>query len=164
MRFDGQSMSTTSIESSKNAEDPTNDSKDHFYMRLAGVWAERSTCFRGSVGCVFIDDSGYVLSSGYNGAPRGLPHCTQVGCLEYDGHCVRSVHAEMNAIVFAARQGVSLVGSRVFTTTRPCIRCTVMLIQVGVKEIIWRDEYLTESSVSANQWLGQAGIVSRRLV
>lgn len=159
MSSSGSSTLTTSIESSMSDE---ND-KDRFYMHLAEAWALRSTCLRGNVGCVFVDDSGYVLSSGYNGAPRGLPHCDQVGCLEYDDHCVRSVHAEMNAIIFAARQGVSLVNSRVFTTTRPCIRCTGMLIQVGVKEIIWRHEYVTESSVSANQWLNQVGITSRRL-
>lgn len=104
-------------------------------MAIAGLWADRSTCLRGSVGCVIADNRGVILSSGYNGAPAGAPHCEEVGCLIEGGHCVRAVHAEVNAVAAAAQRGVSLSQSWAYVTVRPCLRCTYLLIGAGVKHI-----------------------------
>ena len=99
-------------------------------MDLATTWSKRATCLRGQYGAVYVDKDNHVLASGYNGAPRGVAHCTDtrrtrdlyemhdgewlspMGCLMEDNHCIRAVHAEMNGIIQAVRTGVSLVGSR----------------------------------------------------
>src|SRR5690242_20072701 len=110
-------------------------------MQLAEVWKARSTCPRGQVGCVVVSQDGYVLTSGYNGAPRGLPHCYEHGCIMDDHHCVRAIHAEMNAFIQSSRQGVSLQGGILYTTKRPCVRCCIALIQAGVKHVVFREAY-----------------------
>lgn len=110
---------------------------DDTFIKIARIWATRSTCPRRSVGCVITDAAHTVLVSGYNGAPRGVPHCSDVGCLMNGSHCIRAVHAEQNAICQAARTNVSLVGASVYTTCRPCRTCLNLLIQVGISEIIF---------------------------
>lgn len=138
---------------------------DGFYVALAELWASRSTCVRAAVGCVITDANGFVLSSGYNGAPSGVQHCTDVGCLlDPDGHCVRSVHAEMNAIITAAKTGVPLAGGTIYTTTRPCVRCTVALIQAGIKTIVWKKHYKSESEVLAETLLADTDVEIRGII
>ena len=128
-------------------------------MAMARTLARRSTCLRGKVGCVVTTPDGFVLSTGYNGAPKGLPHCDQVGaCLLQGGHCVRSVHAEMNAIITAAREGVSLNGGFVYTTTRPCYRCAVAIIQAGLTYVVFESPYHGDDHVTVIDLLHKAGI------
>ena len=127
-------------------------------FELAYAWRKRSTCLRGQVGCVAASPDGRVLASGYNGAPHGMAHCLDVGCLMEAGHCIRSLHAEMNLIITAGRFGVSLVGAIVYTTTRPCLRCTVALIQAGVKGVVYDQPYHTDDPALAMELLSSAGI------
>lgn len=108
---------------------------------VAEAWALRSTCLRGSAGCVITTPSGGVLSQGYNGAPRGLPHCTEAGCLIENDHCIRTVHAEMNAIIWAANQGIALDGGVLYSTVRPCIRCAVAVVQAGISCVYYDQPY-----------------------
>lgn len=140
----------------------TRPSADETFLGLAKVWRTRSTCIRGQVGCVIVNVDGYVLTSGYNGAPRGMPHCYEVGCLMDGGHCVRAIHAEMNAIVQAAREGISLVGAMLYTTKRPCLRCSVALIQAGISRVIYVEDYETDDAETAIAMLTYAGISTRR--
>jgi dCMP deaminase len=110
-------------------------------LDLTEVWSRRGTCDRLRVGCVIANADHHVLSSGYNGAPRGLPHCDDVGHLMIEGHCVRTIHAEANAVIQAARTGVSLLGATAYVLYRPCLRCALMLVQAGVFEIVYRRPY-----------------------
>lgn len=95
------------------------------------------------VGCVFVSREGHtILSTGYNGSPRNLPHCYEVGCdLDESGHCVRTIHAEINAIVQAARDGISLKDSEVYSTMFSCYVCFKAIANVGVKTIYYDVEY-----------------------
>lgn len=104
-------------------------------MAIAGLLADRSTCPRGAVGCVIADARGYVLTSGYNGAPGVGLGCAELGCLIEGGHCVRAMHAEARAVAAAARNGAALGGSWAYVTVRPCLRCTYTLIEAGVEHI-----------------------------
>lgn len=141
---------------------PWRPTKAETFLELAKVWRTRSTCPRGQVGCVIVTLDGFVLTSGYNGAPRGLAHCTSVGCLMDGNHCVRAIHAEMNAIIQASREGVSLIDSLVYTTKRPCIRCTVALIQAGVKHITFLEDYHSDDTEEALALLAIAGVTWRK--
>ena len=128
-------------------------------MAMARTLAKRSTCLRGKVGAVVTTPQGFVLSTGYNGAPSGLPHCDQIGgCLMDGGHCVRSVHAEMNAIITAAREGVSLKRGTLFTTTRPCIRCAVAIVQAGIAVVVYENDYHGDDRDTALNTLREARV------
>jgi len=96
-----------------------------------------------------------ILSTGYNGAPRGLPHCSEEGCLMKDDHCVRASHAEMNAIAQAALHGVAVKEATLYCTDRPCLICTKLLINAGIEKIVYWREYADEV---AGNMLEQAGI------
>lgn len=116
---------------------------DEYFSELAQVVAKRSTCNRRSVGAVLVRDK-RILTTGYNGSPPGLPHCTDAGCLMVDGHCVRAIHAEQNAIIQAALHGIDLRGATCYVTSSPCVHCSKMLIAAGIKRIVYLDAY-TES-------------------
>lgn len=118
---------------------------DEYFLNIAQVVASRSTCPRRAVGAVLVRDR-QILSTGYNGSPRGLPHCTDVGCLMRDGHCVRTSHAEMNAIAQAALHGVAVKGATVYCTDKPCLICTKLLINSGIQRIVFLREYPDEIS------------------
>lgn len=111
-----------------------------YWHAIARVVATRATCPRRSVGCVLVRDN-RVLSTGYNGSPSGEPHCTDVGCDMQHGHCVRTVHAEANAIAQAARHGVSVEGATAFVTLEPCGRCAALLRSAGVEVSYWAERY-----------------------
>ncbi|MGB9772858.1 MAG: deoxycytidylate deaminase [Bacteroidota bacterium] len=120
-----------------------------YFMKIASVVAERSTCNRAKVGAVIVKDR-TILATGYNGAPAGLPHCTEVGCLIYisrgpDGeeeeNCYRAIHAEINAIVQAAKHGVSIDGADIYVTASPCYHCLKTLINAGIKNIYYGEPY-----------------------
>jgi len=139
---------------------------DNYFMRIAFLVAERSTCLRRKVGAVIVKDK-RILTTGYNGVPKGLKHCAEVGCLRdklnipsgQRQEICRGMHAEQNAIIQAAVFGVSIDGSTIYTTNFPCITCTKMIINSGIVKIIYADEYpddlskelLAESTVEVQQ-------------
>lgn len=118
---------------------------DEYFLNIAEVVSTRSTCPRRSVGAVLVRDR-QILSTGYNGAPRGLGHCIDVGCLMRDGHCVRASHAEMNAIAQAAFHGVRVKGATLYCTDKPCLICTKLLINAGIVKIVYLRDYPDEDS------------------
>lgn len=109
-------------------------------MDLARVAATRATCPRLSVGAALVRDR-RVLSLGYNGAPTGHDHCATSGCLMPAGHCVRSVHAEVNAVLHAAKSGVSTAGATLYVTHRPCWDCYRLLANAGVSRAVYAADY-----------------------
>ncbi len=137
-------------------------SYDDYFMQMAHVVATRSTCLRRKVGAIIVKEK-HILSTGYNGAPKGLTHCSEFGCMrekmnvkrgEKHELC-RGLHAEQNAIIQAAVFGVSIKGGSLYTTHAPCSVCAKMLINAGIKEIIYENDYpdelamnmLTESNI-----------------
>ena len=118
----------------------TRPSWDDYFMDIAFTVAQRSTCDRAHVGCVLVRDR-RMLCTGYNGAPAGLPHCDEVGHLMIDGHCVRTLHAEQNAIIQAALHGVSTQGATAYVTHQPCLTCAKMLINAGVRRVVYAGNY-----------------------
>lgn len=115
-------------------------SRDAIYMGVAKLFATRSTCNRKAVGAVLVRDN-HILGTGYNGAARTLPDCLESGCLLEHNHCVRTVHAEVNAVLSAAYNGVSTKDSIMYSTARPCFRCMSFLINAGVKVVYYDEEY-----------------------
>lgn len=118
----------------------TRPSWDEYFMRIAKEVATRATCPRRSVGAVIVLDR-RILTTGYNGAPHGLAHCTEVGCKIVDGHCQRALHAEQNAILQAALNGVSTRGATVYVTCQPCNACAKMIINAGIVRVVFEGDY-----------------------
>jgi dCMP deaminase len=121
-------------------------------MQIAHLVATRATCPRRSVGAVLVRDK-RILATGYNGAPSGLPHCPELGpthewptgCLRA-GHCIRALHAEQNALLQAAKIGVACDGATIYVTCQPCNACAKMVINGGIKRVIYEGEYPDEFS------------------
>ena len=119
-----------------------------YFMEMAHLVAKRSTCLRRKVGALLVKNK-HILSTGYNGAPKGIKHCSEVGCLRKEQNIpsgerhelCRGLHAEQNAIIQAAVFGVSIEGSTLYCTNTPCIVCVKMLINAGVKDIIYSGDY-----------------------
>lgn len=111
-----------------------------YFMINAQLIATRSTCPRLSVGAV-ITKNNEIIATGYNGAVKGEDHCIDHGCLIQDGHCIRTIHAEMNAIMQCAKNNTSLFGGRIYVTHFPCINCLKSIIQCGIKEIYYLNDY-----------------------
>ncbi len=109
-------------------------------MSIAKVVASRSTCERKFVGAVIVRDK-TILSTGYNGSIRGMPHCTDVGHLMEDGHCVATLHAETNAIIQAAKNGVSIDGATIYVTASPCWNCFKTICNSGIRRIAYAEFY-----------------------
>ena len=116
-------------------------SKQQAMLQVAQVMATRATCKKLQAGVVLATPDLHILATGYNGAPAGLPHCIDEGCVEEAGHCVRSVHAEANALMQAARHGVRLEGSSLFATHSCCVRCSLLAVQAGVREVVFLEPY-----------------------
>jgi dCMP deaminase len=133
---------------------------DQYFMEIARTVATRATCPRAMVGAVLTRDR-RILTTGYNGAPRGVPHCLDVGCTMVDGHCLRATHAEANAIVQGALHGVSLQGATAYCTHQPCAGCTKLLISAGVERIVYRDAY---PDPVGEMLLREAGVPFERFV
>ena len=129
------------------------------HMAAALLWATRSTCKRLQVGAV-LAKGGRTISTGYNGAPSGLPHCNDENC-KSQPQCKRTVHAEMNAILFAARYGISTEGAELYTTHSPCIDCAKAIINAGIKKVYYIEEYRNREGL---ELLEQAGIELYKLV
>jgi dCMP deaminase len=149
------------------SSDLTRKSKDVYFAEIADLVSSRSTCMRNQVGAVIVKDS-QILSTGYNGAPKKLPHCEDVGCIRQElgvkpgerHELCRGLHAEQNAIIQAAFHGVSVNGGKIYCTTRPCSICTKMLINAGINEIIYIEEYEDEL---AAQLVKEASLSLRRV-
>ena len=114
---------------------------DEYFLSIAGKVAERSTCSRKQVGCVLVRDRA-ILSTGYGGSIRGLPHCTDVGCeIGPDGGCKRTIHAEVNSVAQAAKHGTCIDGATAYVTLSPCYDCFKMLVNSGIKNIVFDEAY-----------------------
>lgn len=113
---------------------------DQYFMNIAKEVSTRSTCDSKHVGAVIVRDR-IILSTGYNGSVRGLDHCDDVGHLMEDGHCVRTLHAEANAIIQAAKHGVSINQSMIYVTASPCWPCFKSLANAGVTRIVFGEFY-----------------------
>lgn len=124
-------------------------------MNLAVQAATRSTCPRKHVGAVIVRDKS-ILSTGYNGSIRGADHCTEVGCLMEGGHCIRTVHAEANALVQAASHGVRLEGAEIYVTASPCFDCFKLIANAGIRTIYYGEFYRDQRVLAFAEELGIA--------
>lgn len=128
---------------------------DDYFMEVARTVATRATCPRASVGAVLVREH-RILTTGYNGAPRGVEHCLDVGCELVAGHCVRSTHAEANAVVQGALHGVGLSGATAYCTHQPCVNCAKLLISAGTERIVYASDY---ADPFAERLLREAGVM-----
>ena len=121
---------------------------DEYFMEIAHVVAKRSTCLRRSVGAVIVKNR-QIVATGYNGTPKDLPHCSEVGCLREqlkvpsgkNHELCRGIHAEQNAVVQAAYNGVSVNGGTLYCTHQPCVVCTKILINAGIARVVYEQGY-----------------------
>lgn len=116
---------------------------EQYFMNIAQEVATRSTCDRKYIGSVIVRDK-TILSTGYNGSIRGLSHCNEAGHEMENGHCIRTIHAEANAIVQAARNGVNIDGGEIFVTASPCYNCFKMIANAGIRKIYFGEFYRDE--------------------
>jgi dCMP deaminase len=139
---------------------------DEYFMELARLVSRRATCLRRKVGAVIVKDK-RILATGYNGAPRGLKHCLDIGCVreklkipsgERHELC-RALHGEQNALIQASLYGISVKGATVYSTCQPCIICAKMLINAGIKEVVIADGYPDRM---AREFLKEAKIKVRK--
>lgn len=126
---------------------PRRPSWDAFFMDIAATTATRATCDRKHVGCVLVRDK-RMIAGGYNGSIAGLNHCDDVGHDMHETHCVRTVHAEANAIADAARRGVALEGSTAYVTALPCWPCFKLLAQAGIRAVVYGEAYRLEDELA----------------
>ena len=138
---------------------------DEYFMAIAELVSSRSTCLRRYVGAVLVKEK-RILATGYNGAPSGIPHCKEVGCIreklkvpsgERHELC-RGLHAEQNVIIQAAYHGVSIKGSILYVTCHPCSVCAKMIINAGIREVVIKDTYPDKI---AAELLNEAGVKIR---
>ncbi len=116
---------------------------DEYFMGFARAAARRATCDRQHVGAVIVVEK-QVVATGYNGSVRGMPHCDDVGHDMEGGHCVRTIHAEMNALAQAARRGVAVGGACIYTTASPCWACFRVLVNAGMSRFVYGAPYRAE--------------------
>ncbi len=138
---------------SATTEKPPRIGWQEYFMRVAHLISQRATCERAHIGAVIVRDNN-ILATGYNGSPSGLPHCDGPTCLIYksthpDGtveeNCMRTIHAEINAIAQAAKHGTSIKDAEIYITASPCINCLKVLINVGIKTIYYDKPYKIET-------------------
>jgi len=141
---------------------------DHYFMKIAEIVKERSTCVKQKVGAVLVKDK-HIISTGYNGAPKGVTHCTKETCLRQGlnslekAYLCRGAHAEANAIAQAAFHGVSTKDSVIYCTHFPCMSCSKLLINSGVKKIYYAREYDMDNTLKMNL-LKEAGVEIEKVV
>ena len=146
---------------------PARPSWDEYFLEVARLVSRRATCLRRSVGAVLVKDK-RILATGYNGAPRGLSHCLDVGCIREKlkipsgqrHELCRALHAEQNALIQASLYGISVKDATLYATNQPCIICAKMLINAGIKEIVVADGYPDRM---AAEFLKEAGIKVRQI-
>ena len=154
---------------------PARPSWDQYFMDITRLVATRTTCLRRQVGAILVKDRN-ILATGYNGVPSGITHCETAGCIraklnvpsgERHELC-RGLHAEQNAIIQAARHGTNIDGATLYCTTMPCIICTKMIINAGIRKICYAEGYsddlaramLQESAIEVEQFTGTVGGVT----
>ncbi len=136
---------------------------DDYFMEIAHIISKRSTCLRHKVGAIITKDK-QIITTGYNGAARGMPHCLDVGCLRDEKNIpsgerheiCRAVHAEQNAIIQAARQGTSIKGGTLYCTINPCFICSKMIVNAGITRVVYEEEYSGEQK--GIKFLEDAGV------
>ena len=126
---------------------------EEYFMNIAKQVASRSTCDRKHVGAVIARDK-TILSTGYNGSIRGMPHCDEVGHLMENDHCVATIHAEANAVLQAAKNGVMINNSEIYITASPCWTCFKMLANAGIKKVYYGEFYRDERIFDVAKKLG----------
>lgn len=144
----------------------TRPSWDEYFMSIAAHVAGRSTCLRRQTGAVLVKEK-RILATGYNGAPSGLEHCEDAGCVRErlavpsgsNHELCRGIHAEQNAVVQAARHGIGIEGAAVYCTHQPCVLCAKILLNAGVSEIVYAEPY---PDALAEELLRESGAVVRR--
>lgn len=114
---------------------------EEYFMDLAKNVATRGTCDRAYVGCVLVNNDNRIVSTGYNGSVAGNPHCDEIGHTMRDNHCIATIHAEMNALLYCAKEGISVKGCTCYVTHFPCLNCTKALIQSGISAIYYNEGY-----------------------
>jgi dCMP deaminase len=133
-----------------------------YFMTITREVAARSTCVRASVGAVIVRDRS-ILATGYNGAPAGMPHCLDVGCLMYESrtpsgdleqNCFRTIHAEVNAIAQAARNGTAIQGADIYVTHTPCIHCFKALVNTGIRRVFYAKPYKMHTLEELRRYTG----------
>jgi len=132
---------------------------DEYFLKLAMIASERATCPRMHCGCVLVKDKN-VIATGYNGSIPGDEHCDESGCLIVDNHCVRTVHAEMNALIQAAKHGVVVEGSTAYITNMSCTTCAKALISAGIRRIVIFSEF---HDTLASEFFRKGGIAVEKL-
>ena len=134
-------------------ETPKRLSWDEYFMTIGRVVASRATCDRKHVGAVIVRGR-TILSTGYNGSISGMPHCDDDGHMMEAGHCVATIHAEANALVQAARNGVSIEGASIYITASPCWNCFKMIANAGIREIYYGEFYRDDRIFKAANTIG----------
>ncbi len=132
---------------------------DEYFLKLAMLASERSTCPRMHCGCVMVKER-FVLATGYNGSLPRAPHCDEVGCLVVNNHCVRTNHAEINALCQASRHGANLDGATAYVTNMPCTACAKALIAAGVRRTVIFSDY---HDTLAEQFFQGSGVALCRM-
>lgn len=137
-------------------KEKTRISKDEYFMKIAEVVSQRSTCIKRKVGAVLVKDS-HIISTGYNGAPAGFKHCTTETCVRKNlksgekPELCRGVHSEINCIIQAAIHGTSIKGdTTLYSTTFPCMNCLKLIINAGIKRLVYKEGYNMENIVKAD--------------
>lgn len=125
-----------------------------YFMNIAAQVATRSTCDRKNIGAVIVREK-TILSTGYNGSIKGAPHCDDIGHDMENGHCIRTVHAEANAVAQAAKYGVAIDNSEIYITASPCLTCFKLIANAGIKVVYYNEFYRDER---INEYAKQAGI------
>ncbi len=141
---------------------------DDYFMSITAAVAARTTCRRQKVGAVLVREK-RLLTTGYNGAPTGFRHCLEQGCLREQAgiqsgqrqELCRGLHAEQNALLQAALHGVSVKGAVLYSTLEPCITCAKMLINAGIREVVYRDQY---SDQMAREFFEEGGVIRRQWI
>ncbi len=156
-----------SIKKKNSVKKDKRPSWDEYFMEIACLVAQRSTCLRRKVGAVLVKDK-HVLATGYNGVPSGLRHCLEIGCIREKNkipsgqrhELCRGLHAEMNVLIQSAKFGVSIENSTIYSTTHPCILCAKMIINAGIKKVVISEGYPDEDAV---KMFKEAGVEIKKI-
>ena len=139
---------------------------DEYFIKLAEIAKTRSTCIRRQVGAVLVNENHQIVSTGYNGVPRGIEHCTKETCtklFEESGEkneLCPAVHAELNAILQAASAGISPEGATLYSTTKPCGNCTMAIINAGIKKVVYVEDYT--DPILRSGWLDTPDLIFKK--
>lgn len=137
---------------------------DEWALEIAHKVKERATCLRAKVGAVLVNSEKAIISTGYNGSPKKTDECLDKGCLIIDGHCLRTTHAEINAIVQAASQGSSTRNSTMYVTMTPCFHCIKTMVNAGVKRVVYNSDYDNQHDKKVQEFIDTFDIEIIRLI